>query len=258
MKPLKHSTAKASYYNTRASVYDAFNEHTSKATNAFLEKIIRQHGASTVLDLTCGTGSQVLWLHDAGFEVVGVDINQKMLTIAKQKAKAKRVNITFLKGDCRTTVLEKCDVVITIFNAIGHLTREDFRLTIQNIGKNLKPGGLYIFDIFNLDYLTHERNITKLTIDWLSADRSVREIQFSTITDDGILASYSTYVTQEGHSQPTKIAKGYGNTLQCYAADGLKAMLEGEGFIVVQQTGITGERFSRLQTERILTIARKT
>jgi hypothetical protein len=41
----------------------------------------------------------------------------------------------------------------------------------------------------------------------------IRKIQFSTISDDGILASYTTYVEQEGHSQPTKISKGYENTL---------------------------------------------
>lgn len=80
MKPLHHTTAKASYYNTRAKYYDEFSEHNSKVTNAILEKILKEHNISTVLDLTCGTGSQVFWLIDAGFEVVGSDINPNMLT----------------------------------------------------------------------------------------------------------------------------------------------------------------------------------
>lgn len=62
MKPLKHTTAKASYYNTRAHCYDEFNESNSKATNTILEKILKEQDVSTVLDLTCGTGSQVFWL----------------------------------------------------------------------------------------------------------------------------------------------------------------------------------------------------
>lgn len=159
MKILKHTTAKASYYNTRAECYDEFNENNSRAINALLEKILKEHQVATVLDLTCGTGSQVFWLKEKGFEVVGSDISRSMLKIAKQKAKLKQLKIKFLESDCRTVHAGEFDAAITIFNAIGHLTREDFKLTIQNINRNLNLGGLYIFDIFNLDYLKcrHQR-----------------------------------------------------------------------------------------------------
>lgn len=259
MEPLDHTTAKASYYNTRAQYYDEFNENNSRGTNSVVEKILKEHHVSTVLDLTCGTGSQVFWLLDSGFDVVGVDINQSMLKIAKQKAKQKNLSVKFLKGDCRDVVVGQFDAVITIFNAIGHLTRDDFQQATLNINNNLKKGGIYIFDIFNLDYLKHEDNITKLTGDWLtiSDGTSIREIQFSTITDDGILASYSTYVKQDKYDQPSKISKGYGNTIQCYTADGLQRILEQSGFKVLKQTGINGEAFSQYETERILTIGKK-
>jgi len=259
MKPLQHTTAKASYYNTRAETYDDFNEIASEKINARLEKILKEHGARTVLDLTCGTGSQLFWLHNAGFTVAGSDISPSMLKIAKQKAKALQVKIPLLRGDCRNIQVGQFDAVITIFNAIGHLTREDFKIAIQNIHHNLKPGGLYIFDIFNLDYLKHENNISKLTIDWItvSKGKKVREIQFSTITDDGTLASYSTYIHQDQYSQPTKISKGYGNTRQVYTADEIEELLEQHGFIVVSQTGIDGEKFAKENTEKILTVAKK-
>lgn len=259
MKPLSHTTAKASYYTSRAHYYDDFNEHNSQLINAHLEKILKEHHAQSVLDLTCGTGSQVFWLTKAGLNVVGSDINHSMIKIAKQKAKDKNLNIKFLKEDCRTIRAGQFDAVITIFNAIGHLTRADFQQTMQNIHNNLTEGGLYIFDIFNLDYLKYANNITRLTGDWLtiSNNSTVREIQFSTITHDGILASYSTYVTQDEHAQPTKISKGYGNTIQCYTANELQTMLQQSGFEVIKQTGIQGEKFSLHETERILTIAKK-
>lgn len=259
MKTLKHTTAKASYYNTRAECYDEFNENNSKAINALLEKILKEHQVATVLDLTCGTGSQVFWLKDKGFEVVGSDISRSMLKIAKQKAKLKQLKIKFLQGDCRTVHAGQFDAAITIFNAIGHLTREDFKLTIQNINRNLNPGGLYIFDIFNLDYLKASNNITKLTGDWMAATdgQKFREIQFSTISDDGILASYSTYVYQDGNESPTKISKGYENTLQVYGSDELQGLLKENGFVVLAQTDINGEAFSKEDSERILTVAKK-
>jgi ubiquinone/menaquinone biosynthesis C-methylase UbiE len=259
MKTLKHTTAKASYYNTRAECYDEFNENNSRAINALLEKILKEHQVASVFDLTCGTGSQVFWLVEAGFEVVGSDISRSMLKIAKQKAKLKQLKIKFLQGDCRTVHAGQFDAAITIFNAIGHLTREDFKFTIQNINRNLNPGGLYIFDIFNLDYLKARNNITKLTGDWMAANdgQKFREIQFSTISDDGILASYSTYVYQDGNESPTKVSKGYKNTLQVYGSDELQGLLKENGFVVLAQTDINGEAFSKENSERILTIAKK-
>lgn len=257
MTQIKHRTAKASYYNTRAAFYDDINQDNSKSINALLEKILKKHNVARVIDLTCGTGSQVFWLQEAGFEVVGNDISSSMLKIAKQKAKMRNLKIKFLKGDCRTVHAGRFDAAITIFNAIGHLTREDFKLTIQNINHNLNRGGLYIFDIFNLDYLRTDNNITKLTVDSKINGNSFREIQFSTISDDGILASYSTYVHQNGYSCSTKISKGYVNTLQIYSADELKEMLNENGFAILTQTNIDGGVFLKDTSERILTVAKK-
>lgn len=259
MKELKHTTAKASYYDTRSECYDELNENNSQIINRLLVDILIQHQATTVLDLTCGTGSQVFWLKEKGFEVVGSDISRTMLKIAKEKAKLKNLQLKFLQGDCRNIHVGSFDAALTIFNSIGHLTREDFKLTIQNISRNLNPGGLYIFDIFNLDYLKHNNNITKLTIDWIthSNGKKFREIQFSTISDDGILASYSTYVNENEHSSLTKVSKGYSNTLQVYSCAELQNILRENGFSVLAQTDINGKAFSKENSERILTIAKK-
>lgn len=259
MKPVQHVSAKASYYNTRAQYYDAFNEASAQPVNAFLAKILKEHSVYKVLDLSCGTGSQVFYLKELGFEVVGIDINAKMLKIAKQKAKAKHLKIKFLQGDCRNSQVGEFDAVITIFNAIGHLSREDFHKALWNINQNLKPGGLYVFDIFNRDYLQHENNITKLTIDWMTELKGnrVREIQFSTITAEGVLASYSTYVRQAGYVQPPQLSRGYVNTLQVYTAEELSSLLKQSGFTVLTQTGMQGEVFLKESTERIWTLAQK-
>ncbi len=259
MKPVNHTTAKASYYNTRAQHYDDFNENSSKTINSYLEKILEKYKAKTVLDLTCGTGSQVFWLVKSGFDVTGVDINANMLKIARKKAKTQNMKVKFLLGDCRNTFLGKFDSVITIFNSIGHLTKSDFEKTIQNINKNLKNGGIYVFDIFNLDYLKKDDNITRLTIDWLKNQNGnqIREVQFSTISDSGVLTSYSTYIEQPNYSVPAKISKAYTNTLQCYSAQELEKILTNNGFNVLNQTDARGKKFYQFKSERILAVARK-
>src|SRR5690606_20096416 len=107
------------------------------------------------------------------------------------------MDIQLIKGDMRTTYAGEFDAVITIFNAIGHLTRHDFEKALRNIHRNLKRGGIYLFDIFNLNYLIKNDRITTLTIDWLkhTGKTRVREIQYSTINQHGILASYTTSIS---------------------------------------------------------------
>lgn len=254
---MKHTTAKPSHYNKEAESYDAFNEKNSRPINQFIETIFHKHKVKSVLDLTCGTGSQVFWLTKCGYEVIGTDINSKMLKIAQDKAKQANLPIKFIKGDMRTLKVGKFDAVITIFNAIGHLTKLDFEKALQNVHQNLKDNGLYIFDIFNLSYLLNQNNITKLTIDYqeIVDDTKFREIQYSTISEDGILASYDTYYEQKGTSKP-KISK-CSQTLQVYTAKQLKEMLHKNGFKVFKQCQIDGSQFIENKSERILTIAKK-
>lgn len=257
MKSLSHKSAKPSHYNKEAKYYDKFNEKNSVLINQKLEKILKKYKAKTVCDLTCGTGSQVFWLAKRGYEVVGSDINSKMLTIAKNKAKKEKLHVKFIQGDMRTIKAGKFDAVLTIFNAIGHLTKPDFEKAMRNIHETLNDNGLYVFDIFNLNYLLKNNNITKLTIDWQkkSGNNAVREIQYSTISNDGILASYDIYHEQIGSNKP-KISNAF-QTLQVYSAKQLKMMLQKNGFKVLKQCNINGSKFSDSKSDRILTVCKK-
>jgi 2-polyprenyl-3-methyl-5-hydroxy-6-metoxy-1,4-benzoquinol methylase len=262
---LKHTTAKASHYDKEAQHYDSFNEERSAVINKTIENILKKHNVKTVLDLTCGTGSQVFYLHQQGYDVIGSDFNAKMLEVARNKALQQKLNIKFIQGDMREVQVEQLDslskhlfdAVITIFNAIGHVTKSDFEKTIQNVHANLKPNGLYIFDIFNLDYMLHENNITKLTIDWQTVTKNIkaREIQYSTIDQDGTLASYTILHEQTDDQQP-QISQSF-QTLQIYTAQQLKNMLEKNGFKVLAQTDVDGSEFKQFESERILTVAQK-
>ncbi|MCH9757125.1 MAG: class I SAM-dependent methyltransferase [Gammaproteobacteria bacterium] len=252
-----HVSASASHYDEESDHYDAFNEENSVAINQLLEQLLKQHQVKTVLDLTCGTGLQVFHLIKHGYEVTGVDINAKMLDIAQKKAKQQNIPVPFLLGDIRTTHAGEFDAVISIFNAIGHLTKSDFKKALGNIRSNLNKGGLYVFDIFNLEYLLYEDNITKLTIDWQKRDGDtlVREIQYSTINESGTLASYDIYHRQKGSEEP-EISTAY-QTLQVYSVTELKELLEDNGFEVINTCSTDGSELINHETERLLVVARK-
>lgn len=257
MKRITHKTAKASHYSHQAKDYDAFNEENSKVTNQTIEKLLKKYKVKTVLDMTCGTGSQVFWLLKRGYDVVGSDINANMLKMARKRAETEKRVIKFIKGDMRTSKIGQFDAVVTIFNAIGHLTKRDFAKAMRNIHANLKDGGIYIFDINNLSYLLQGNNITSLTIDWqIAKDQTKsRHIQYSTIDKTGVLASYTTSCVQKNNSKP-KISES-AQTLQIYSSQELKSMLSNNGFKVIHQCDIAGAKFIEEKSERIVLVAKK-
>lgn len=254
-KKLSHSTVPASFYDDAAENYDAFNEERSAVINGTIEEILKKQDVKTVLDLACGTGSQVFWLAKRGHEVVGVDINKKMLDVARKKLKKEELKIQFIEGDMRTSKIGKFDAVITIFNAVGHLTKADFEKAMCNVYKNLIDGGLYIFDINNLSYLLENDNITKLTIDWLGEvdGYKIRKVQYSTITQDGILASHTTYYDQSKSKEPIFQTQ----TLQTYTVDQLTDMLKKAGFKVLSTHSIDGSSFRKTESDCIFMVAKK-
>src|SRR6185503_14508002 len=51
------------------------------------------------LDVGCGTGNYSLYLAEQGFELTGVDLSHRAITIAKQKAKEVDLRIAFQELD---------------------------------------------------------------------------------------------------------------------------------------------------------------
>lgn len=80
------------WYDDDAKYEEAINEDSpnSKTTNLTIEKILKKYNVKTVLDLTCGTGSQVFWLLKRGYQVSGADISKGMLSIAEKKRRKRK------------------------------------------------------------------------------------------------------------------------------------------------------------------------
>ena len=53
----------------------------------------------TVLDVGCGDGNNAIYLASRGFDVTGIDVSAKAISIAKQKASEAEVDVTFITLD---------------------------------------------------------------------------------------------------------------------------------------------------------------
>lgn len=258
MNNIIHQKLDKNHYNKESDTYDIFNDTNSLTMNNIITEILGKYKIKTILDMTCGTGSQVFHLYDKGFGIQGLDFSPKMIETAKEKASQKELDLKFTLGDIRTSKIGKFDSIISIFNAVGHLTKDDFSIAMRNVADNLNENGIYVFDNFNLDHLMKSDNITKLTIDWQKErdGKKYREIQYSTINKDGVLASYDIYHEASEKLDP-KITDGF-MTLQIYGIDELTEMLHQNGFEVLEVIHI--DNYSNLcdsESERYIFVSRK-
>jgi len=103
-----------------------------------------------VLDLACGTGTLAVWIKQAcpQTDVVGLDADREILSLAARKADFADVLIQFQEGMSRSLPYpdEHFDrVVSSLF--FHHLSWRDKERTIQEIFRILRPGGeLHIAD----------------------------------------------------------------------------------------------------------------
>lgn len=244
-------------YNELSEYFDALAQGDDHSKNRAIEKILKQRNVETVLDLTCGTGSQVFWLQKCGYKVLGVDFSPALLDIARNKAKKDKIEVEFIEGDMRTIKIGNFDAVITIANAIGHLTKLDFEKTLQNIKRNLKTSGIYIFDIFNLEAMTDNavKNLA-MDISGIYKNNKIRNIQYSKLDkSSGLLTSYDKFIIQEGVNKEKNLKSKF--TLQIYTARELRQTLAKNGFKTLSQYGINGEIFLENESMSILTVAMK-
>jgi SAM-dependent methyltransferase len=112
----------------------------------------RKEPVQTILDLCCGTGNHSIPLARHGYNVHGVDFSEHMLAHAVEKTQKESLQSppVFSAGDARTVDLGKqFDSVLMMFAVLDYqLTNEDVLATLNTVRKHLKPGGLFIFDVW--------------------------------------------------------------------------------------------------------------
>jgi ubiquinone/menaquinone biosynthesis C-methylase UbiE len=244
-------------YQQLPQFFDAHNiNEQTENKNALIEKLLKEQGITTVLDMTCGTGSQVLYLAQHGYKITGSDLCSDLIKIAQKKSKKMKIDVQFLVGDMRNINVGQFDAVITIFSAIGHVSKSDFEKTLQNIRRNLNPGGIYVFDIFNLQALTKDIvKDFKMDIQTVVDGVKFRNQQYSEIDrKKGLLISHDKYTIIKGDSEPEYKTNTF--SLQIYTAKELSALLEKNGFVVLNQYDMEGQPLIPDESLNILTVAK--
>jgi len=131
--------------------YSGYDDWYSTLLGKFIDKIetdclyslLKPEKDQKILDVCCGTGNFSVKLAKEDCDVTGIDISDKMLEIAKEKAKKEKCTIEFIKDDCSLISLQDnhYDFIISM---AGFEFIHDPIIAYKNLFKYLKPGGDFI------------------------------------------------------------------------------------------------------------------
>ncbi len=136
--------ADAIFANRRlAEIYDALDGDRSDLD--FYVGLVKELGASSVLDIGCGTGSFACLLAGHGTKVTGADPSVASLDVARRKPGADRVR--WLPCDASALPSLQVDLVTMTGNvAQVFVTDEDWASTLRAARAALRPSGWLVFE----------------------------------------------------------------------------------------------------------------
>jgi ubiquinone/menaquinone biosynthesis C-methylase UbiE len=151
-----------------AEVYDALM--TDIPYNKYVEWIQSVAPASQykqLLDIGCGTGTMAALLHEAGYDVVGIDLSEEMLTVAHERLQAQNISIPLIAMSMSELEgFENLDVAIIPIDSINYVTeQENVVETFTRIHNSLREGGQLLFDVHSLNYVNAYLEGTPFTYD---------------------------------------------------------------------------------------------
>ena len=245
-------------YGAVSAVYDALMADVPH--NAWLRRIeaecyTRGKSPRSALDVACGTGLATELLHHRGYRpVVGIDLSEPMIAVAKLKAQAHGIADAVVYHAQNAAALDlgdaRFDLAVSLFDSLNYILEPgDLARAFGRVFQHLNPGAVFAFDVNSLYALSHELFTQTgvsgpLSHDWRAFwDRETRtcrvEMAFT-------LADAHTGETRQFHETHHQRA---------YTTTELREMLTDAGFVAIAVYGNYGERSPTPKSDRILFVA---
>ena len=134
----------APYYDSLmpAQVYEAWA--------ASCDRLFRERGLHTVLDLACGTGTLTWMLAEKGYEVIGTDMSVDMLAAAMSKMgeyEAAERPLFLQQSAQELDLYGTVQAAVCSMDGMNYLSPDILREAVRRVSLFLEPGGVFLFDI---------------------------------------------------------------------------------------------------------------
>ena len=138
-------------YEKFAQVYDLFMDNIDYEEWAdYITDHLKKYGIEDglVLELGCGTGTMTGLLADKGYDMIGVDNSEEMLSVAREYT-MENTEILYLLQDMQEFELYgTVRAVVSVCDSLNYITEEEeLEHVFALVNNYLDPGGLFIFDM---------------------------------------------------------------------------------------------------------------
>jgi len=137
-----------SAYDEIARLYDPWSRSVVEDVAFYVDEAARSGGP--VLELGVGTGRIAIPIAAEGTQVIGIDLSEGMLAVARERAELAAVSVDLRQGDLRDPPVQGVFPLIVIpFRTLLHMeTDADRRAALRTVARLLAPGGRFVFDVF--------------------------------------------------------------------------------------------------------------
>jgi SAM-dependent methyltransferase len=231
------------FYDRLASlyhlIYPSWDESIDRQAEQ-LDAIIKERwgpDARSVLDISCGIGTQSIGLAKRGFNVTGSDLSAPAIARAKAEASRRSVAIDFSVCDMRAASehhARQFDVVISADNSITHLLSEDDLLSgLRQIYDCTRPGGGCLLTV--RDYDREPRGTGLIKPYGVREEAGQRYVLFQVWDFVGDIYDMAMYFIVDDRESPQLVTHVMRTTYNAIGTDTLLSLMRRASFSAVER-----------------------
>lgn len=246
-------------YTSFAYVYDKFMNNVPYGEwTEYIIELLQDEGIKDgiVLDLGCGTGSVTELLAKAGYDMIGVDGSEDMLSVAMEKKQSLtnlEHDILYLCQDMREFELYgTVAAIVSVCDCVNYITEpEDLQTVFDLVWNYLDYDGIFVFDInsvYKYENLLSDNTFAENSDDasfiwenYYDEESKINEYDLTLYIQEG--SQYSRY--EELHEQ------------RAYSVDEIKEMLKKANLELLHVYDAFTKDEVKADSERIYFVARK-
>ena len=206
-------------------------------TSFYVEEAKRACGP--VLELACGTGRLTIPIAQSGVEIAGLDLSPSMLSHARKKADAARLEIQWIEADCRTFSLNcRFGLIFMPFHSMQHLHEyASVSALFANVRKHLAEAGRFVFDVFNPSISILSRDPNQRNVDRRFEDpegRGTVTLETTAIYDDRAQVNHIKMYFSLPDAEDYRVEP---LSLRCFFPQELDLVVRTNGFEIEEKYG---------------------
>lgn len=144
-------------YGGFAQVYDEFMDNVDYHQWCdYAAKLLTKYGAKdgTLVEIGCGTGTGTMLFHKKGYNMIGIDLSQKMLEIAESKKEEEEI-VYVLQDATNLQLPYAVPAMVSIGDSMNYITDYgDFTKVLERVNEYLEDNGVFVFDLKTKKYFS--------------------------------------------------------------------------------------------------------